>query len=359
MVRGRNLPQERGVGRTRLDEGAWATVGSMEFGFYRNGLWAQKLHEISDDPADLDDGNFWAVVITYEGQKIFARFDDVRPNSQSAFFRYADTHLWQPPKSSWASSLSKEEYVDGVEQVRQAIERGEVYQINLCRILESATESTNFLGVLSRLRAGNPAPYLTSIELPGLSIASASPELLLRRNALTITASPIKGTAKSAEDLLEKDQAENVMIVDLVRHDFGAVCATGSISVPRLLEVEEHPGLVHLVSDVEGRLRSDSSWSQIFDAILPAGSISGAPKSSAIELIQKIEKSERGPYCGAIGWIHGDRAELAVGIRTFWLVNGVIKFGTGAGITWGSNPDLEWAETELKASRLLSLVNQN
>ena len=150
------------------------------------------------------------------------------------------------------------------------------------------------------------------------------------------------------------------MIVDLVRHDFGSICTTGSIHIPRLLGVEEHPGLVHLVSDIQGTLRSDISWGEIFSAILPAGSISGAPKSSAVDLIAKLEKledGERGPYCGAIGWVHGARAELAVGIRTFWLQAGTLKFGTGAGITWGSDPELEWAETELKASRLLSIVN--
>lgn len=331
----------------------------MEFGFYRNGLWAQDLQEISDDPAVLHDGNFWAVVITYEGKKSFARFNNVRTRVEREFFEYAEGSQWHPLNSPWTSSLSRDEYIAGVTGVREAIERGEVYQINLCRTLATTSHSAHLLGVMSRLRSGNPAPYLTSLELPGISIASASPELLLRREGSVITSSPIKGTARNADEFLEKDRAENVMIVDLVRHDFGAICTTGSIQIPRLLGVEEHPGLVHLVSDVEGTLRSDTSWSEIFAAILPAGSISGAPKSSAIELIQKIESEERGPYCGAIGWIHGDQAELAVGIRTFWLVDGVIKFGTGAGITWGSDPELEWAETELKASRLLSLINNN
>ena len=152
------------------------------------------------------------------------------------------------------------------------------------------------------------------------------------------------------------------MIVDLVRHDFGSICQTGSIHTPRLLAVEEHPGLVHLVSDVQGTLQPDTSWQEIFDSVLPAGSISGAPKSSARELITRMEREPRGPYCGAIGWVHGDRAELAVGIRTFWIDHTTsarrLKFGTGAGITWGSEPELEWAETQLKASRLLSIVGE-
>jgi para-aminobenzoate synthetase component 1 len=180
----------------------------------------------------------------------------------------------------------------------------------------------------------------------------------VRREGDLIISSPIKGTAKTRGELLEQDRAENVMIVDLVRHDFGSICKTGTITTPRLLDLEEHPGLVHLVSDVQGNLKVGTRWSEIFRALLPAGSISGAPKSSALQLINTIEKSDRGPYCGAIGWVQGDRGELAVGIRTFWIENEVLKFGTGAGITWGSDPQLEWVETELKAHRLLSLINQ-
>lgn len=334
----------------------------MDAGFYRNGLWARGLEEISDDPAALNDGNFWAVIITYEGQRTFARFSEIRRNAKEKFLAYAHSHTWNAPTGSWLSSLPKDQYVSAVDRVRDSIAAGDVYQINLCRILEMSSDASSLIGLIPRLTVGNPAPYLTSIELPEISIASASPELLLRREGEAITSSPIKGTAKDRGSFLEKDRAENVMIVDLVRHDFGSICDTGSVHIPRLLAIEEHPGLAHLVSDVRGNLRRDLSWSQIFHALLPAGSISGAPKSSALQLIQELEKGERGPYCGAIGWIHGDRAELAVGIRTFWIDHAqqpqVLKFGTGAGITWGSAGELEWAETELKAHRLLSLISR-
>lgn len=331
----------------------------MEFGFYRRGLWARDLVEISHDPAVLMDGNFWAVIVTYEGEQTFARFANVNNGAEREFFASASNVPWTSPRGSWISSLTHDEYLDAVTKVRSAIERGEVYQINLCRILETKCEAVNLLGLMSPLNAGNPAPYLTSIELPGISIASASPELLLRREGRVITSSPIKGTAKAREGFLEKDRAENVMIVDLVRHDFGSICATGTIHIPRLLEIEAHPGLFHLVSDVQGELLENTKWSEIFAALLPAGSISGAPKSSALELIAQLERGARGPYCGALGWVHGDRAELAVGIRTFWLSGGLLNFGTGAGITWGSDPELEWRETELKAARLLSIINND
>jgi len=331
----------------------------MEFGFYRQGLWARDLVEVSSDPAVLHDGNFWAVVLTYEGECTFARFADVRREAEREFFEAASRIIWNAPQYQWRSSLDENEYQEAVANVRSAIARGDVYQINLCRILEAPTTASNLVALMPRLNARNPAPYLTSIELPGLSIASASPELLLRRETRTITSSPIKGTARERTGFLEKDHAENIMIVDLVRHDFGAICNTGSIHIPRLLQVEEHPGLYHLVSDVQGELRPEVQWCEIFDAVLPAGSISGAPKSSALDLISRLEPTRRGPYCGALGWVQGDQAELAVGIRTFWLDSGSIKFGTGAGITWGSDPKLEWAETELKAARLLSIINSD
>ena len=335
----------------------------MESGFYRGGIWARDLVEISADPDSLNDGNFWAVIISYEGEKTFARFSDVRIEQEEAFRAYTREQAWSPPEDEWVSSLSKKQYLDAVEAVRASIAQGEVYQINLCRILSTKSVNRNLLAIIPPILAGNPAPFLTSIELPSISIASASPELLLRREGSVLISSPIKGTAKNRNEFLEKDQAENVMIVDLVRHDFGSICKTGSIHTPRLLAVEEHPGLVHLVSDVQGELKADISWAEIFDSLLPAGSISGAPKSSARQLISRLEVARRGPYCGAIGWVHGDRAELAVGIRTFWIehddeARSLLKFGTGAGITWGSEPELEWAETELKASRLLSIIRE-
>nr|MDT0666730.1 chorismate-binding protein [Micromonospora sp. DSM 115978] len=153
--------------------------------------------------------------------------------------------------------------------------------------------------------------------------------------------------------------AENIMIVDLVRNDLARVAATDGVSVARLLAVEPHPGLVHLVSTIEARLRPEVGWGELLDATCPPGSVSGAPKSSALRVIRELEPVARGPYCGGIGWVDADRGRgwLAVGIRTFWIADGRLCFGTGAGITWGSDADAEWAETELKAARLLRLAS--
>jgi len=150
------------------------------------------------------------------------------------------------------------------------------------------------------------------------------------------------------------------MIVDLVRNDLQRICRPGTVVVSELLGVHEHPGLVHLESTVEGTLSPKTGWAEILAALAPAGSISGAPKSTALQAIGDLETSPRGPYCGGIGWIDADRrrACLAVGIRTFWWDGPLLRFGTGAGITWGSDPAAEWDETELKAGRLIGLASR-
>ncbi len=144
------------------------------------------------------------------------------------------------------------------------------------------------------------------------------------------------------------------MIVDLMRNDLGMICKSGSVEVTQLLYSQDHPGLQHLVSDVEGDLFDGISWRDIFRAVSPPGSVSGAPKSSALSTISDNE-NPRGPYCGALGWVQGDLAELSVAIRIFWK-NEKIYFGTGAGITFSSDSQQEWEETELKASRLVKIA---
>jgi para-aminobenzoate synthetase component 1 len=159
---------------------------------------------------------------------------------------------------------------------------------------------------------------------------------------------------------LEKDRAENVMIVDMARNDLGRVAVNGSVRVAGLCELEPYPGLVQLVSTVRATLRPDVGWPELLGATFPPASVSGAPKWSALRVIRELEPVARGPYCGALGYVDNVRGEavLAVAIRTFWLDDGRLCFGTGAGITWGSDPRREWDETELKAARLLALASR-
>lgn len=331
-------------------------------------LVAADLRDVTTDPAALDSAGFWAVVADFEGGLICARFADVRQEPVPAPVPEA----WQGPAPSagdWSSSLDRAAYVAGVRRIREHIAAGEVYQANLCRVLSAPLPDpgrADIDALTALLARGNPAPYAGTVRLPahGVEIATASPELYLRRRGRTVESGPIKGTGRTAADLLEKDHAENVMIVDLVRNDLGRVCATGSVTVPDLCAVEEHPGLVHLVSTVRGELAEGAGWPELLAATFPPGSVTGAPKSSALRIIGALETAPRGPYCGGIGWVDADRGtgELAVGIRTFWIDRTgrggpVLRFGTGAGITWGSDPEREWDETELKASRLLAVAS--
>ncbi|MCP9960395.1 chorismate-binding protein [Streptomyces somaliensis] len=328
------------------------------------GLLATDLRDVTSDPEALESSGFWAVAADFEGRLTCARFGDVRPDPVPA----PVPGRWRGPAvDDWTSSLDREAYTAGVRRIREHIAAGEVYQANLCRVLSAPlpADAADVDALTALLARGNPAPYAGTIRLPahGVEVATASPELYLRRDGRTVESGPIKGTGRTAQDLLEKDHAENVMIVDLVRNDLGRVCATGTVTVPELCAVEPHPGLVHLVSTVRGELAPGEGWPGLLNATFPPGSVTGAPKSSALRIIRALEPTPRGPYCGGVGWVDADRGtgELAVGIRTFWIDRrerrGVLRFGTGAGITWGSDPEREWRETELKAARLLAIAS--
>ena len=320
--------------------------------FWMGGLHATNCVEITSDATRLDDGSFWAVAISFEGDAQFARFEEVSHLSFTA-------EPWRELTGSWSSSLQQESYISYVSSIRNAIADGGVYQVNACREISHAFDGENrgLDGLFSNLLVGNPAQFACYLKIEDLEIASASPERLLSRNGSTLLTSPIKGTIRGDEDSFgDKDKAENLMIVDLMRNDLGRICDPGSIEVTQLFRNEKHPGITHLVSDVQGTLRQDVSWKEILEATMPPGSVSGAPKSAALSIIEENE-GKRGPYCGTLGWIHGDQAELSVAIRTFWTTgDGVLRFGTGAGITWGSDPAAEWDETQLKARHLISIA---
>jgi para-aminobenzoate synthetase component 1 len=340
-------------------------------------LLATDLRDVTSDPSALESTGWWAVIADFEGRLLCARFGDVRetpaPGTSGPLLPPAASRWRGPAPGAWTSSMDRTAYTAAVRRIRDHIAAGDVYQANLCRVLSAplpdpSPGASDIAGLSALLARGNPAPYAGAVRLPahGVEVATASPELFLRRSGGTVTSGPIKGTARTADGLLEKDHAENVMIVDLVRNDLGRVCAPGSVTVPGLCEVEPHPGLVHLVSTVRGELVPGAGWPDLLRYAFPPGSVTGAPKVSALRIIGELERAPRGPYCGGIGWVDADRGtgQLAVGIRTFWIERGipaggaVLRFGTGAGITWGSDPEGEWAETELKASGLLKVASE-
>ncbi|WP_098456326.1 chorismate-binding protein [Sanguibacter antarcticus] len=352
--------------------------------------------DLTREPDALGVGGVWFVVADFEGPVRAWRFAHVETGPEATSSLEGSrlpAEPWNGPASAdWRSSLDEDAYRAAVVTVREHVRQGSVYQANICRILSAplspARGEPSAVALAQRLAAGNPAPYEGVIHVPALSglepvwVVTASPELFLRadrvvgpdgRVTTTVTSAPIKGTASTPEGLLDKDRAENVMITDLVRNDLHRVCEPGSVEVTSLLAVEKHPGLAHLVSTVVGTLLPDVTeppgpWGAILGATFPPASVSGAPKSAALRIIGELEPVPRGPYCGAVGWIDVDAgtAELAVGIRTFWWTADSphtagggprLHFGTGAGITWGSDPEAEWRETELKAHRLIGLAS--
>ena len=319
--------------------------------FWMGNRYATGLQRVTHDPLEISNEGFWAVSISFEGQWTCAQFSDVRD------FSFPLTEA-ENVSTSFTSSMEQSDYVTYVSRIQEEISNGWVYQVNACRILSAPVNSSySLMGLFTSILKNNPAPYASYLRIPGVEIASASPELFLKRQGSSIISSPIKGTRPTGgADFGSKDQAENIMIVDLIRNDLGQICIDGSIDVPRLLGIEHHPDLDHLVSDVTGELKVGLQWHEMITPLLPPGSVSGAPKSSAVKIIAEHEKF-RGPYCGVIGWIQADACELAVAIRTFWRENDSLRFGTGAGITWASDAKAEWEETELKAQRLIKIAS--
>lgn len=318
-----------------------------------------ELLDVTSDLAALDSSGFWAVVVPYDGEPVCARFGTIRPA-----VRWAGAPWRGLPLDAWSSSLDQVGFEAGVAKIRESIASGDVYQVNLTRRLRARLthpDQQRIEALGAALAVGNPAPFSAVVSLPDhdVAVASASPELFLARDGDLIRSSPIKGTAAAPDEFLDKDRAENVMIVDLVRNDLGRVCEWGSVNVPSLLDIEAHPGLYHLVSTVEGRLRPGLGWAQAITATFPPGSVTGAPKISACSIIDRLEPEPRGVYCGGVGWVDADnrRGALNVAIRTFWIADGELNFGTGGAITWDSDPTGEWDETELKARRLLAVAS--
>jgi para-aminobenzoate synthetase component I len=271
-----------------------------------------------------------------------------------------------PPRSGggfrigeWAMSWDEEDYSSAIAAVRHAIAEGSVYQVNLVQHLSAPFDGDprGLATALAHLHPLHPWP----LSGDGWAIVSASPELFLARRGDRVWTKPIKGTRPlgAAEDLQdsEKDAAEHVMIVDLERNDLSRVCEPGSIRWPDLMAERELAGVTHLVSTVEGRLRAEIGLAELLEATFPGGSVTGAPKISALDHIAALEPVGRGASMGALGrvWPNGD-VELALTIRTLAVAEGRIHLWVGGGIVWDSDPREEIEESWVKARPLLAAV---
>ena len=268
-----------------------------------------------------------------------------------------------------ASNLTREEYMARVETIRAAIARGEVYQANLVQRFTCAQREPA-AAIYLRLRAANPAPFALYQDAGDIAVLSSSPERFLEVEPDgRVRTCPIKGTrprgATPAEDAARaakllgsvKERAELLMIVDLLRNDLGRVCEWGSVRVPRLHALESFATVHHLVGEVTGRLRAEMTLGGLLRATFPGGSITGAPKIAAMQLIERLEPHRRGVAMGALGYVsaHG-RVDLNIAIRTIVCDGARAEFHVGAGIVWDSHPADEYEETLAKARALFRAV---
>jgi len=319
-------------------------------------------------------GGFWVGFCAYDlgrsVERIVPRTADDLGLPDAAFVRFGRVRQISPPTArgdtfvgAGRSSWTREEHASAVGAVRDLLHAGACYQVNLTRRIRFDVAPDPHALFLAICRT-NPAPFLTLCTfgdaLPGTAVVSASPECFLRVDGRGVETRPIKGTAGDPRTLAasSKDHAEHIMIVDLARNDLGRVCEPGSVRVPALAALERHPGLWHMVSTVRGHLRDEVTLGALVRATFPPASVTGAPKPRVLQAIEDLEPVRRGVYCGAVGWIDGDRsrAQLAVAIRTFTITGGSTFLGVGGGIVADSSATSEWAETELKAARLLAAV---
>jgi para-aminobenzoate synthetase component 1 len=267
----------------------------------------------------------------------------------------------------FTTNLDRPAYEAAVARTRDYIRAGDIFQANIARRIDlDLPAGFDAWGYYRALRAANPAPFAAFLDHGAVQIASSSPERLLAVCGRHVETRPIKGTVRRAADPAEdaalaaalaasdKDRAENVMIVDLLRSDLSAVCRPHTVRVPRLCAVESYASLHHLVSTVTGELANDRMAVDALDAVFPGGSITGAPKIRAMEIIAELEQAPRGVYCGAIGYLGFDgSADFNIAIRTATFAGGRASLGAGGGITLLSDPAAEFEEAELKARRLV------
>jgi para-aminobenzoate synthetase component 1 len=263
------------------------------------------------------------------------------------------------------SNFTPEEYMKAVDRVREYIAAGDVFQVNVSQRFEADLEISPF-ELYRRLRTVNPAPFASYVNFPGVTIVSASPERFLKVKSDLVETRPIKGTRPRGKDPVEderladelvhsaKDHAENVMIVDLERNDLGRVCGYGTVKVTELAILETFPTVFHLTSTVLGRLRRGKSDIDLLKATFPGGSITGAPKVRAMEIIDELEPTKRSVYTGSIGYLGFNKdMDINIVIRTILIKEGKAYFQVGGGIIYDSDAEAEYVETLDKARALI------
>ena len=345
------LDADGGRSEARADE-------KMEF-------WREKLTQILNPARSLSER---------ERENKFPRV----ANPQASGFDEQPKHFLPRPRhggegrgeGAVCSNITRAEFISAVERAQRYIRSGDIYQVNLSHRLTALCDSA--WSLFQKLAAVSPAPFSAFLDAGDFQLASSSPEQFLRMSGSHIVTRPIKGTRPRAADsnrdaqlayelqTSAKELAELVMITDLLRNDLGRICQFGSVAVPELAKLEKFAQVQHLVSTVEGRLRNDVTHFAALAASFPGGSITGAPKFRAMEIIDELEPLSRGAYCGCIGYLGFNReSQLNIAIRTAVCKNGRAHFNVGAGIVADSNPEAEYEETLAKARGFLAALELN
>ena len=298
-----------------------------------------------------------------------ARIDEIIRRLQQPLSTSMASRSAPSQRLATESNMTPEEFYDMVNQVKEYIVAGDVIQTVVSQRLSRPTTADPFQ-IYRSLRAINPSPYMYYLELDGFQIVGASPEMLVQVENGVVSTNPIAGTRPRGTDQPEddaneeelrsdeKERAEHIMLVDLGRNDIGRVSEPGSVSVNQLMDVERYSHVMHLVSRVSGKLRKGYTNFDALRACFPAGTVSGAPKIRAMEIIAELEPDKRGPYAGAVGYFDfTGNMDTAIDIRTLVIKDGVAHAQAGGGIVYDSTPDFEYRETLHKASALMRAID--
>lgn len=357
--------------------------GALGYFGYDLGRRIESIPSISVDAEHIPDmviGIYdWAIITDHHQQKCWLASYGLNPDTQEIWPTLVEQLKTDKPpvKSSFTitseltSNLNRERYQSAFNKIKHYIREGDCYQVNLAKRFEVTAEGDPWTAY-SLLRKQNAAPFSCYFSTPHVSILSSSPERLLKVNQNQVETKPIKGTRprdlndaehdqRLAEELQTsiKDRAENLMIVDLLRNDLGKACIPGSIKVPKPFALESFATVHHLVSTITGTLSDKQSSSSLLRACFPGGSITGAPKLRAMEIIEELEPNRRGLYCGSITYIGFDgKMDSSITIRTLVYSDNRLRFWAGGGIVADSDCDAEYQEVHDKASAMLKLVDQ-
>lgn len=358
--------------------------GALGYFSYDLGRCIEDLPSLAEDDLSLPEMKFglydWAVIVDHQqkktwlvgqgnDEKTFAQWDEL-VSRLSCAKPAKSTHDFKT-ESTVNSNLSKQDYASAFQRIKRYIHAGDCYQVNLAQRFEADVSGDPWDAYL-RLRTMNPAPFAAYIAVnkdKKSAILSSSPERFLLVRDKYVEAKPIKGTRprdddphrdnELAEELKKskKDQAENLMIVDLLRNDIGKNCEVGSVEVPHLFAIESYKTVHHLVSTVTGKLADNKHVLDLIKGAFPGGSITGAPKLRAMEIIEELEPHRRSVYCGSIAYISFDgQCDTNIAIRTMIWDNNKIHFQAGGGIVLDSEMDAEYQETYDKAAAMLNVL---